>query len=206
MVRRRDGDTKMHPVSRMFFLLPVLLVAFLVLPFREGTAQDPHYPTHPVKLIVPLPAGSGPDIRHRLIGEHLSQRWGQQIVVENRPGGGGVIGTKAALNNQPDGYTLLVGLASVYTILPVQNDKLSFNVNTDLIPIGLTSNEGMVIAASSMLGVESLPELIELAKKRPDQLIIGTNPAGSLPHLTGRLFVDVSGSNGSGAVLARRHK
>jgi tripartite-type tricarboxylate transporter receptor subunit TctC len=170
-----------------------LLVAFVVLPLREGTAQDAHYPTRPVKLIVPLPAGSGPDIRHRLIGEHLSQRWGQKIVVENRPGGGGVLGTKAALNNEADGYTLLVGLASVYTILPVQNDKLSFNVNTDLIPIGLTSNEGMVIAASSMLGVESLPELIELAKKRP-QLIIGTNPAGSLPHLTAKLFVDVSGA------------
>ncbi len=160
----------MHPINRMFRLLAIFLLAIVLLPVREAAAQQGHYPTHPVKLIVPLPAGSGPDIRHRLIGEYLTQRWGQQIVVENRPGGGGVIGTKAALNNEPDGYTLLVGLASVYTILPVQNNKLPFDVDTDFIPLGMTSNEGMVIAASSTLGVENLPALIELAKRRPNEL------------------------------------
>jgi tripartite-type tricarboxylate transporter receptor subunit TctC len=79
-------------------------------------------------------------------------------------------------------YTLLVGLASVYTILPAENDKLPFDVNSDLISIILTSNEGMVIAASSKLGINTLSELIGFAKAKPEQLIIGTNPAGSLPH------------------------
>jgi tripartite-type tricarboxylate transporter receptor subunit TctC len=169
-------------------------VAMSVVGCSDALAQQPQYPTHPVKIIVPLPAGSGPDLRHRLIGQYLGQLWGQQTIVENRPGGGGLIATRAALAGSPDGYTLLVGLASVYTILPAQNEKLPFDVNSDLIPIGLTSNEGMVIAASPKLGINSLLELIEVAKKKPDELIIGTNPAGSLPHLAAKLFVDVSGA------------
>jgi len=150
------------------------------------------YPTRPVKLIVPLPAGSGPDVRHRLIAQALSQVWGQQVVVENRPGGGGLIGTRAALGEAPDGYTMLAALASVYTILPAQNEKLPFDVNSDMIPIGLTAYEGLVFACSPKLGVNSLPEFIALAKKNPDRYVIGTNPAGSLPHLAAKLFVDLT--------------
>jgi tripartite-type tricarboxylate transporter receptor subunit TctC len=150
------------------------------------------YPTRPVKLIVPLPAGSAPDVRHRLIAQALSQLWGQQVVVENRPGGGGLIGTRAALGETPDGYTMLAALASVYTILPAQNEKLPFDVNNDMIPIGLTSYEGLVFACSPKLGVSSLPEFIALAKKNPDRYVIGTNPAGSLPHLAAKLFVDLT--------------
>jgi tripartite-type tricarboxylate transporter receptor subunit TctC len=150
------------------------------------------YPTRPVKMVVPLPAGAAPDVRHRLIAQALSQLWGQQVVVENRPGGGGLIGTRAGLTEQPDGHTIIVGLASVYTVLPVQNDKLPFDVNEDLVPIGLTAYEGLVFACSPRLGVSTLPEFIELAKKNPDKYVIGTNPAGSLPHLAAKLFVDLT--------------
>src|SRR5262245_14681016 len=157
---------------------------------RPASAQT--FPTRPVKMIVPLPAGSAPDVRHRLIGQALTQLWGQQIVVENRPGGGGIIGTRAALAEQPDGYALFAALASIYMILPAQNDKLPVDVNADLIPVGLTAYEGLVMAGSPKLGVGSLAEFIELAKKRPNQLVIGTNPAGSLPHITAKLFVDLT--------------
>jgi len=157
-----------------------------------ASASAQPFPTHPVKIVVPLPAGSAPDIRHRLIAQQLTKLWGQQVIIENRPGGGGVIGTRSVLAGEPDGYTLFAALASIYTILPAQNEKLPFDVNTDLVPIGLTSLDGMVFAASSKLGVNSLPELIALAKRKPDQLIIGTNPAGTLPHLAARLFVDLS--------------
>jgi tripartite-type tricarboxylate transporter receptor subunit TctC len=85
---------------------------------RPASAQT--YPTRPVKMIVPLPAGSAPDVRHRFIAQALTQLWGQQVIVENRPGGGGIIGTRAALGEQPDGYTLLAALASIYMILPAQ--------------------------------------------------------------------------------------
>jgi tripartite-type tricarboxylate transporter receptor subunit TctC len=150
------------------------------------------YPTRPVKIIVPLPPGSAPDVRHRLIAQALTQLWGQQVIVENRPGGGGIIGTRAMLGEQPDGYTLLAALASIYMILPAQNEKLPFDVNADMIPIGLTAYEGLVMACSPKLGVSSLAEFIALAKKMPDKLVIGTNPAGSLPHITAKLFVDLT--------------
>ncbi len=143
-------------------------------------------------MVVPLPAGSAPDVRHRLIGQALTQLWGQQIVVENKPGGGGIIGTRAALGEQPDGYTLFAALASIYMILPAQNENLPFDVNKDMIPIGLTAYEGLVMACSPKIGVKSLAEFIELAKKTPDKLVIGTNPAGSLPHITAKLLVDMT--------------
>src|SRR5262249_18519733 len=99
---------------------------------------------------------------------------------------------QAALAAPPDGHTLLLAAASVFTVLPVQKDKPSFDVNRDLLPIGLTSSEGMTFAVSSKLGVNTLPEMIALAKREPHKFIIGTNPAGSLPHLAARLFVSLS--------------
>jgi tripartite-type tricarboxylate transporter receptor subunit TctC len=172
-----------------------LLAGMAAAGFSLATAQPASaqaYPTRPVKIIVPLPAGSAPDVRHRLIAQALTQLWGQQVIVENRPGGGGIIGTRAMLTEQPDGYTLLAALASIYMILPAQNDKLPFDVNKDMVPIGLTAYEGLVMACSSKLGVKSLADFIALAKKMPDKLVIGTNPAGSLPHITAKLLVDLT--------------
>jgi len=155
---------------------------------RTASAQQ-GYPARPVRIVVPLPAGSAPDIRVRIIAEGLTRMWGQQVVVENRPGGGGIIAVQAVLSALPDGYTLLYAVASIFTVLPAQRDKPRFDVNRDLIPIGLTSNEGMVFAVSPKLGIDTLGQLITAAKKNPHQLIIGTNPAGSLPHLAAMLFV-----------------
>ncbi|MBX9775472.1 MAG: tripartite tricarboxylate transporter substrate binding protein [Xanthobacteraceae bacterium] len=172
-----------------------LLAGMAATGFGLATAQTAWaqtYPTRPVKIIVPLPAGSAPDVRHRLIAQALTQLWGQQVIIENRPGGGGIIGTRAMLGEQPDGYTLLAALASIYMILPAQNDKLPFDVNKDMIPIGLTAYEGLVMTCSPKLGVSTLADFLTLAKKMPDKLVIGTNPAGSLPHITAKLLVDVT--------------
>ena len=92
---------------------------------------------------------------------------------------------RAVLGEQLDGYTLLAALASIYMILPAQQENLPFNVNRDMIPIGLTAYEGLAMACSPA-------EFISLAKKMPDKLVIGTNPAGSLPHITAKLFVDLT--------------
>jgi tripartite-type tricarboxylate transporter receptor subunit TctC len=174
-------------------LLAGMTAAGIGLATRPTLAQKT-YPTRPVKIIVPLPAGSAPDVRHRLIAQALTQLWGQQVIVENRPGGGGIIGTRALLGEQPDGHTLLACLASIYMILPAQNEKLPFDVDKDMIPIGLTAYEGLVMACSPKLGVSSLDQFLTLAKKMPDKLVIGTNPAGSLPHITAKLLVDVTKS------------
>jgi tripartite-type tricarboxylate transporter receptor subunit TctC len=145
-----------------------------------------------VKIVVSLPAGAGPDIRARIVAEHLTKTWGQRVVVENRPGGGGLIGVQALLSAPADGHTLLVAVASTFTILPAQKGKMPVDVNRDLIPIGLTGHEGLLIAVSPKLGIGTLAELISLAKKEPEKIIVGTNPAGTLPHMAARLLVDLS--------------
>jgi tripartite-type tricarboxylate transporter receptor subunit TctC len=157
----------------------------------QADVQD-KYPSRPVKIIVSLPAGSSADIRTRIIAEQLTKMWGQQVVVENRPGGGGLIAVHALLSAAADGHTLLVATGSTFTILPAQKENLPINVNRDLIPIGLVANEPMLIAASPKLGVNTLADLIALAKREPHKIVIGTTAAGTLQHLAGRLLVERS--------------
>jgi tripartite-type tricarboxylate transporter receptor subunit TctC len=154
-------------------------------------AQD-KYPSRPVKIIMSLPAGSSPDVRTRIIAHELGRIWGHQVVVENRPGGGGIIGVQAALSAPADGYTLLAAPGSIFTILPAQNDKLSFDVNRDLVPIGLTAIEGAIVAVSPKLGINTLGELIALAKNDPQKIAIGTTSAGSFPHFAAKLLAERS--------------
>jgi tripartite-type tricarboxylate transporter receptor subunit TctC len=156
-----------------------------------AVAQD-IYPSHPVRIVLSLPPGSAPDIRARIIGHELTAIWGRQVLIENRAGAGGALGVQAVLSAPADGYTLLSTVSSVFTILPAQRDKLPFDVNRDLVPVALTGSEGMVLAVSPKLGVSSLAEFIALAKAQPDKLVIGTNPAGSLPHLAARLFTTLT--------------
>jgi tripartite-type tricarboxylate transporter receptor subunit TctC len=156
-----------------------------------AVAQDT-YPSRPVRIILTLPAGSAPDVRLRVIGNQLTAIWGRQVVIENRPGGAGALGVQALLAAPADGHTLLATVGSVFTVLPMQPNKVPFDVNRDLIPVALTSNEGMVFAVSPKLGVNNLAEFIALAKAQPETLAIGTNPWGSLPHLAARLFVKLA--------------
>jgi tripartite-type tricarboxylate transporter receptor subunit TctC len=177
-------------IARRAFLHRAAGVAALAAVPRIARARL--YPTRPVRIIVPLPPGSAPDIQARIYAEQLGKLWGAGAIVVNRAGGGGAIGTQALLSAPPDGHTLLYAVSSIFVVLPAQRDRPSFDVNRDLIPIGLTSNQGFVLAASSKLGINTIGELITLAKKEPYKLIIGTNPAGSLPHLAAVLFVQTS--------------
>jgi tripartite-type tricarboxylate transporter receptor subunit TctC len=179
----------MKLTRREFLHLAAGAAALPVLP-RAARAQA--YPSRPVKIVEPLPPASAPDIKARIIAAQLTKMWDRQVIVENRPGGGGAIAVHAVLSALPDGHTLLYAVSSVFTVLPAQKSKLTFDVNRDLIPIGLTANEGMAFAVSAKLGVNTLGELITLAKRDPYKFIIGTNPAGSLPHLAATLFVRLS--------------
>src|SRR5262245_18356074 len=177
------------PMRWVFFVA----VALAAISGRSAPAiAQERYPSRPVRIIVSTPAASSPDIRARILADELSKTWGRPAVVENRPGGGGLIGAQAVITAPPDGYTLLAASASTFTIMPAQMDKPPIDVNRDLVPIALIGSEGMVLAVSPKLGVASLGELIKLAKQEPYRIIIGTNPAGSLPHLTARLLVALS--------------
>ena len=108
------------------FLLAAILVAASI-SSTPASAQD-NFPTKPIKIVLPLPAGSALDIATRAIGDQLSSRWGQQVLIEARPGAGGLIAGQAVASAAPDGYTLLGGPASLFTILPAQKDKLPIDV------------------------------------------------------------------------------
>jgi tripartite-type tricarboxylate transporter receptor subunit TctC len=159
-----------------------LVLALLVALGLRAQAQD--YPSRAVRLIASVGAGTGPDVIGRIVAEHLGRIWGQQVVVENRPGAGGAIGVRAAGTAPPDGYTLYLAVASNFVALPEIQAKLPFDVARDFVPIGFVGAHPMVIGASAALGVGSLGELIALAKKRPGELNVGVASRGSLPHLT----------------------
>lgn len=150
-------------------------------------AQADIYPTKPVRIINPAPAGNGPDVIGRIVAERLTQAWGQQVLVINRPGAGGLLAAQAAVSAERDGYTLYQPNASSMVVLPV-TQKLSFDFARDFTPVGLMGQEPFVIAVAPSLGVNTLAELIALAKKRPREIMYSATVRGSMPNLTGELF------------------
>ena len=161
------------------------LIAAASLSAVPALAQD-SYPNKPIKIVLPVPAGSALDIATRAIGEQLASRWGQQVVIEARPGAGGLIAGQAVASAPPDGYTLLGGPASLFTILPAQKDKLPIDVNKSFVQLGMVVGSGvMFIAVTPKLGVSTFAEFVALAKSKPGQIAIGTNGAGTLPHFAG---------------------
>jgi len=166
------------------FLLAAILAAASI-GATPASAQD-NFPTKAIRIVLPVPAGSALDIATRAIGDQLSSRWGQQVLIEARPGAGGLIAGQAVANAAPDGYTLVGGPASLFTILPAQKDKLPIDVNRDFTQIGMIVASGvMFIAVSPKLGVATFPEFVALAKSKPGQIAVGTNGAGTLPHFAG---------------------
>ena len=166
------------------FLSAAILVA-ASLGVAPAAAQD-NYPTKPIRIVLPVPAGSALDIAARAIGDQLSSRWGQQVLIETRPGAGGLIAGQAVANVAPDGYTLLGGPSSLFTILPAQKDKLPIDVNRDFTQIGMIVGSAVLfIAVSPKLGVATFSEFVALAKSKPGQIAVGTNGAGTVPHFAG---------------------
>jgi tripartite-type tricarboxylate transporter receptor subunit TctC len=172
-------------MNRVRFL--TLIAATIAAPWFVSTpvdAQD-NFPTKPIRIVMPVPVGSALDVVIRAVGNELTTRLGQQIVIENRPGAGGILAARAVAAAPPDGYTLLGGAASVFTILPAQQEKLPIDVNRDLVQIGMISRSAMLLAVPSHLGVSSLAEFIAKAKAQPEQIVVGSTGAGTLPHLAG---------------------
>ena len=145
------------------------------------------YPAGPVKIVTQIGAGNGPDVALRIVAEQLGKMWGQQAVVVNQPGAGGLFAARTAAAAPPDGYTLLMAGASAFVGLSELQSNLSFSMN-DFIPVGFLGEVPMVIAASPALPVRSLAELLALSKKQPGGLTVATSARGDLPHLAVELF------------------
>jgi tripartite-type tricarboxylate transporter receptor subunit TctC len=166
-----------------------------------GAAQAQSYPSRTITMIVTASAGGVTDVVARAVGQRLSERWGQQVVIENRGGGGHILGAQAVAKAAPDGHTLLVAEAGTYVINPnvYPKDKLNYDLEKDLVQItGLVRIHHSLVVTPS-LPVSSLGELIALAKEKPGTLTYGTAGLGSGPHLnmvrlehaTGAKFVTV---------------
>ena len=172
----------------------VLAAACLVLAgtgFGTGLAAAQNYPTRPVRLIIPFPPGGSNDVVGRLIAIKLGDRLGKQVVVDNRSGAGGVIGTEAVAKAPPDGYTLLV-VSLAHAVNPWLY-KLNYDPIKDFAPVGLLAKGANVLVVSPSLPVHSVAELIALAKKQPGDLQYASAGIGSFQHLGSELFKLMAG-------------
>jgi tripartite-type tricarboxylate transporter receptor subunit TctC len=141
-----------------------------------------------VQIISDSAPGSAIDVALRLIADGLTQRWGQQVLILNRPGAGGAISARAAADATPDGYTLYAPALSAFLTLPGKVPGLPLELPRDFAPIGFTAEQPLSIGASPTLGVSTLPELIALAKTKPGELSYAVSGVGRLTHLTGELL------------------
>jgi tripartite-type tricarboxylate transporter receptor subunit TctC len=167
-------------------LLALATLGLLALSAGLARAQD--FPSRPVRLISDSGPGSALDAILRVVAQGLSQVWGQQAVVVNQPGGGGSLAARTAAAAAPDGYTLGIMALSTFVAVPGTADNLPVQVPRDFAPIGFLGGAPMFITAAPWLGPKTLPELIALAKQKPDELAYGANGRGRLTHLTGELL------------------
>jgi tripartite-type tricarboxylate transporter receptor subunit TctC len=179
-------------LPRRSFLHLAAGAAALTVLSRTASAQA--YPTRPVRLIVPFGPAGATDITARLIGHWLSERLGQQFIIENRPGAGGNIGTEAVVRAPPDGYTLLyvtTANASNATLY----DKLNFNFIHDIAPVAAIISFPYIMVVNPSVPAKTLPEFIAYAKANPGKINMASPGVGSTPHVNGELFKVMTGTN-----------
>jgi tripartite-type tricarboxylate transporter receptor subunit TctC len=174
-------------MTRIALLVFVVLAAPVV-----ALAQS--FPARPVTIISNAGAGTSPDVVARVVAERLSQIWGQQVVVVNRPGGGGIVATRSAATAAPDGHTLYMAATSVFTLSPEEEAKAAIDLDRDFVKIGLVNEQPLIFAAAAQLRISSLGELIALAKAKPGDIFYAGNTRGSLPHLATELLGSRTGA------------
>jgi tripartite-type tricarboxylate transporter receptor subunit TctC len=174
-----------------YALAPCLATALLAVPASVAVAQT--YPARPVRMIVPFPAGGATDIVGRLIAQKLSETWGQQIIVDNRGGAGGTIGSEVAAKSAPDGYTILVATSSTHAIAPSLYSRLPYDPVRDFAPVTLIASATILLAVHPSVPASNVRELIALAKKQPQALSFASSGNGGISHLIGEQFKSMAG-------------
>jgi tripartite-type tricarboxylate transporter receptor subunit TctC len=154
----------------------------------QAPALAQAFPVKSAKLVVPFPPGGPLDATGRLIAQHLTERWGQSVVVENKAGAGGNIGVDFVAKSPPDGYTVVMGALSTHAVNPSLYAKMPYDAQKDFAPITLIAITPNVLVVNPDLPVHSVKELIAYAKARPGKLSFGSGSIGSAGHLAGELF------------------
>ena len=165
-------------------LLALVAAAFLAVPSLTP-AQT--FPTKPVRIIVPFPPGGGTDVVSRLLGQKLGEAWGQQVVIDNRPGASMMIGHELGAKAPPDGYTLIMS-SNNHTINPSVYKKIPYDTVKDFAPVTLVGNSPLVLVVHPTLPVKRTKELIALAKSRKGELTYASSGSGGPLHMAGELF------------------
>lgn len=171
--------------------MPICLAAATLLSVALAHAQP--FPTKSVRIIVPAGPGDGADILARAVGQRLSVQWQQPVVIENRPGAGGVLGTELAVKASPDGHTLLMGNASAQAINQALYAKLPFDVVRDLRSVAMLAMAPSVLVVNASLPVHNVSELIALLRREPGRYVFSSGGNGTSAHLNGELFSVMAG-------------
>lgn len=175
----------------MKLLRSITTISLAILPMF-GMAQD--YPSKPVRIIAPFPAGSGPDANARELAAELTKHLGVSVFVDNKPGASGIIGTDAAAKSAPDGYTLVIGTTTSLSTVPHLYSKLPFDPERDLIPVSLLGLLNTGLVAHRQLPAKNASEVVAILKKQPLALNTATQGIGSYSHLSGLWFGYATGS------------
>lgn len=173
-------------LRRSLLALAVSMVA--VIPAAQAQSAASKWPSQPVRFVVPFPAGSAPDVLIRFVGVKLSQKWGQAVVVDNKPGGSGVIGMNTLLTGPTDGTTFGFVQGSAISVAPSTIKGVSYDFNRDFVPVTLAAVAPFVLAVAGDSPYKTLGEFIAAAKARPQGIEVADNGRGTAPHLASALL------------------
>ncbi|HEX2888346.1 tripartite tricarboxylate transporter substrate binding protein [Vineibacter terrae] len=192
---RRDAgpDLVLTVVRRCRRLVASALVVCGFGMCAAGAAQAEPYPSKPIRLVVPVSAGGGLDGTTRLVAQHLSQRLGQQVVVDNKPGASGVIAMEAVARAAPDGYTLIMSASTMMVVNPVMMPSLPYDPIADFEPVAHLGSGLVVMIAHPDFPANDIGELVALAKKQPGQISYGTWGTGSTAYICMQMIVSTTG-------------
>lgn len=169
----------------------VLAACICVLPL---TAFAQSYPSKPIRLVVPFPPAGATDILSRELARQLSERLKQQVIVDNRPGAGGTLGSDIVAKSAPDGYTIQMATSSTHSIGPSLNPKIPYNAQADFTPVAHVANSVNVLLIAPNVKANNVNELVALLKAKPGQFNYGSSGNGTIVHLTGELFKSMTGT------------
>lgn len=183
----------MHPCRRTRLHLIASLALGLAATAQPGWSQTADWPTKPVRMFVPAAPGTAPDIIGRVLGERLAKIWGQAVVVDNKPGAGGVIGMVAAKNAERDSHTLVFVPASVITLTPYMYRPKNVDIAQDFTAVSMVGMSPMMAAVRADATATTLADVIKEAQRNPDKFVVATTFQYSVPHLTAELLSKAAG-------------
>lgn len=170
----------------------LMLIAVSIFAVSAAGAAE-RFPVKPVRIVVPFPAGGSTDLIARQLGQRLTESWSQPVLIDNRSGAGGVIGSDVVARSAPDGYTLVMGSVSTHAIIPHINPKLPYDPIADFAAITEIARFPSMLVANSALPVKTVKQLVALAKQRPGQLTYASNGNGTNSHLAGEMLKAAAG-------------